>query len=212
MAADLVIVAAETDDGLGLFVIETTESGVSRRSLATLDLTRRLAEFVFRSASATRLAVSSDTGDVVRMVLDRAVLALGSEQVGGAQECLDMAVAYARSREQFGRAIGSFQAVKHRCADMLLEVEGARALVGYTAWAADNNDELPVLAGLVKATCSEAFVKVAADNIQIHGGMGFTWEHAAHLFHKRALGSAQLLGSAEQHRDSFLSRSPSLSG
>jgi len=130
------------------------------------------------------------------------MLALAAEQVGGAQRCLDMAVAYAKVRHQFGRAIGSFQAVKHMCADMLLEVESARSAAYYAAWAAaDGAADLPLVASLAKARCSEAYFQVAASNIQVHGGIGFTWEHDAHLYYRRAKSAEVMLGTPASHRE-----------
>ena len=122
-------------------------------------------------------------------------MALAAEQVGGAQRCLDSSVEYAKTRIQFGRPIGSFQAIKHKCADMLLEVESAKSAAYYAGWAAaEDSDELPVVASLAKSYCSEAYFHAAAENIQIHGGIGFTWEHPAHLYFKRAKSSELMLG------------------
>ena len=126
-------------------------------------------------------------GTCCRPVLDLAAVGLAAEQVGGAQKVLDMSVEYAKVRVQFGRPIGSFQAIKHKCADMLLEVESAKSAAYYAGWcASEMNDELPSVASLAKAYCSEAYFHAAAENIQIHGGIGFTWEHPAHLYFKRA--------------------------
>jgi alkylation response protein AidB-like acyl-CoA dehydrogenase len=129
-------------------------------------------------------------------------VALAAEQVGGAQKVLEMAVAYAEERVQFGRPIGSFQAIKHKCADMLLEVESAKSAAYYAGWCASElNDELPQLACLAKAYCSEAYFHATAENIQIHGGIGFTWEHPAHLYFKRAKSSELLFGDPTYHRE-----------
>src|SRR5436305_1153766 len=129
------------------------------------------------------------------------------EMVGGAQKVLEMAVDYAKVRVQFGRPIGSFQAIKHKCADMLLEVESAKSAAYYAAWAAaEDNEELPVVASLAKAYCSDAYFHAAAENIQIHGGIGFTWEHDAHLYFKRAKSSEILLGDATYHRELLAQR------
>jgi alkylation response protein AidB-like acyl-CoA dehydrogenase len=129
-------------------------------------------------------------------------VALAAEQVGGAQRCLDMAVEYAKQRVQFGRPIGSFQAIKHKCADMMVAVESARSAVYYAACVAeDDGDELPRVASLVKAYCSDAYFRCAADNIQIHGGVGFTWEYDCHLFFKRAKASETFLGDSAYHRE-----------
>jgi alkylation response protein AidB-like acyl-CoA dehydrogenase len=127
--------------------------------------------------------------------------------VGGAQKVLEMSVEYAKVRVQFGRPIGSFQAIKHKCADMLLEVESGKSAAYYAAWcAAEDNEELPVVASLSKAYCSDAYFHAAAENIQIHGGIGFTWEHPAHLYFKRAKSSEILLGDATYHRELLAQR------
>ena len=132
---------------------------------------------------------------------------VAAEQLGGAQRALDMAVEYAKVRHQFGRPIGSFQAIKHRCADLLLEVESLRSAVGYAAAAvAEGSAEIPALASLVKAYASETYFHVAAENIQIHGGIGFTWEHDAHLYFKRAKSSELFLGDGAYHRERLAAR------
>ncbi len=134
-------------------------------------------------------------------------MALAAEQVGGAQHVLDASVEYAKTRIQFGRPIGSFQAIKHKCADMLLEVESAKSAAYYAGWAAaEDSDELPVVACLAKSYCSEAYFHAAAENIQIHGGIGFTWEHPAHLYFKRAKSSELLLGDPSYHRELLAQR------
>ena len=135
-------------------------------------------------------------------MLQLAVVALASEQMGGAQECLDSAVQYAKDRVQFGRPIGSFQAIKHKLADMLLEVESGKSAAYYAAWCgAEMNDELTSVSSLAKAYCSEAYFHTTAENIQIHGGIGFTWEHPAHLYFKRAKSSELLFGDPTYHRE-----------
>ena len=142
-----------------------------------------------------------------RRVLDLVAVGLAAEQVGGAQKVLDMAVEYAKVRVQFGRPIGSFQAIKHKCADMLLEVESAKSAAYYGMWCAgEMNDELPSVASLAKAYCSEAYFHAAAENIQIHGGIGFTWEHPAHLYFKRAKSSELLFGDPTYHRELLAQR------
>ena len=148
------------------------------------------------------IGAEGSAADVVERTLRQAVVALAAEQVGGAQRCLDMSVEYAKIRMQFGRPIGSFQAIKHMCADLLLEVESARSAAYYAAWAAqERSDELPLVSSLAKAFCSEAYFRAAADNIQIHGGIGFTWEHDAHLYYRRAKSTELMLGTPEQHRE-----------
>ena len=138
-------------------------------------------------------------------MLDLAAIGLAAEQVGGAQFVLEMAVQYAKDRVQFGRPIGSFQAIKHKCADMLLEVESAKSAAYYAGWCASElNDELPSVASLAKAYCSEAYFHAAAENIQIHGGIGFTWEHPAHLYFRKARADAELAGPRELFTDRVL--------
>jgi alkylation response protein AidB-like acyl-CoA dehydrogenase len=200
--ADLLLVVANTNAGPSLFAVEGDAAGLGRELLHTLDETRKLAR-VSLSDTPGRL-VGTDGGGwaVVERVLDLASVALSLEAVGGAQRCLEMAVEYAKVRVQFGRPIGSFQAVKHRCANMLVEVEGAKSAAYYAAWcAAEVNEELPIGASLAKAYCTEVYATAAADNIQVHGGIGFTWEHPAHLYLKRAKSSELLLGDPATHRD-----------
>jgi alkylation response protein AidB-like acyl-CoA dehydrogenase len=200
--ADLVLVAAQTPAGLSLFAIDPAAGGMERELLHALDETRKLARIQLSGAPARLIGSEGAAWPVLDRVLDLASVALALESVGGAQRCLDMAVEYAKVRIQFGRPIGSFQAVKHRCADMLVDVEGAKSAAYYAAWcAAELNDELSVSASLAKAYCTEVYAKTAADNIQVHGGIGFTWEHPAHLYLKRAKSSELLLGDPAMHRD-----------
>lgn len=202
--AGLLLVAARAGKGVTLFLVDPASPGVSRRKLETMDMTRKLAEIAFDEVevlpAATLGAVGSGWPHIEHM-LAKAVVALAAEQVGGAQKCLDMSVEYAKVRHQFGRPIGSFQAIKHKCADMLVQVESARSAAYYAAWAAaEDNDELAQVAPLAKSYCSEAFFFCAAENIQIHGGIGFTWEHDAHLYFKRAKSSELLFGDPAHHR------------
>jgi len=149
-------------------------------------------------------------GDQGRLTADAGVTEMRDglvAQVGGAQRVLDSSVEYAKNRVQFGRPIGSFQAIKHKCADMLLDVESAKSAAYYAAWAAqERNDELPIAASLAKSFCSEAYFHCAAENIQIHGGIGFTWEHPAHLYFKRAKSSELFLGDPAYHRELLAQR------
>lgn len=205
--ANLFIVAARTDAGVSLFRVAGDATGIERTQLSTMDQTRKQAKIEFSSTPATLLGTDGGGWDVLETVLDLAVVALASEQVGGAQFVLDMAVQYAKDRVQFGRPIGSFQAIKHKCADMLLEVESAKSAAYYAAWcAAEMNDELPSVASLAKSYCSEAYFHAAAENIQIHGGIGFTWEHPAHLYFKRAKSSELLFGDPTYHRELLAQR------
>jgi len=172
-----------------------------------MDQTRKQAKIEFSSTPATLIGTDGAGWDALSTTLDLAAVALAAEQVGGAQECLDMSVQYAKDRVQFGRPIGSFQAIKHKCADMLLEVESAKSAAYYAGWAAaDRTDELPAVASLAKAYCSEAYFHASAENIQIHGGIGFTWEHPAHLYFKRAKSSELLFGDPTYHRELLAQR------
>ena len=205
--ADLVLVLARTDAGISLFAVEGDAAGLTRTPLATMDQTRKQARLEFADTPA-RLIESEGIGwDFVARVLDLAAVGLAAEQVGGAQKVLEMAVEYAKVRVQFGRPIGSFQAIKHKCADMLLEVESSKSAAYYGMWcAAEMNDELASVASLAKAYCSEAYFHAAAENIQIHGGIGFTWEHPAHLYFKRAKSSELLFGDPTYHRELLAQR------
>ena len=205
--ANLILVAARTDAGVSLFSVAGDASGLTREALATMDQTRKQARLTFDNTPATLIGTDGGGADTLERVLDLAAVGLAAEQVGGAQMCLDMAVEYAKVRVQFGRPIGSFQAIKHKCADMLLEVESAKSAAYYAGWAASElNDELPSVASLAKAYCSEAYFHAAAENIQIHGGIGFTWEHPAHLYFKRAKSSELLFGDPTYHREQLAQR------
>ncbi|MET9457562.1 acyl-CoA dehydrogenase family protein [Streptomyces canus] len=200
--ADVVLTVARTGDGIGVFWVDGDAAGLAREPLPTMDPTRRQARLDYRDVTATRLRTHGDGWDLVSEVLDRAAVALAAEQVGVASRALDMAVEYAKVRHQFGRPIGSFQAVKHLLADVLLEVESARAAAHYALLASENEDpELPAVASLAKAFCSDACVQATEQNIQVHGGIGFTWEHPAHLYLKRAKTSQLLFGDPAYHRE-----------
>jgi alkylation response protein AidB-like acyl-CoA dehydrogenase len=205
--AGLIVVAAHTDAGLSLFAVESDATGLTRTPLATMDQTRKQARLEFSSTPATLVGRDGDAAAGLEKTLQLAAVALAAEQVGGAQRVLDNAVDYAKNRMQFGRPIGSFQAIKHKCADMLLEVESAKSAAYYGAWAAaTDDDELALAASLAKSYCSEAYFHCAAENIQIHGGIGFTWEHHAHLYFKRAKSSELLLGDPAYHRELLAQR------
>ncbi len=206
-SADLILVAARTPAGISLFAVAGDAEGLTRTTLATMDQTRKQARLELSSTPARLIGTDGGAGPVLTRTLDLAAVALAAEQVGGAQRCLDMSVDYAKNRIQFGRPIGSFQAIKHKCADMLLEVESAKSAAYYAGWAAaEDSDELPVVASLAKSYCSEAYFHAAAENIQIHGGIGFTWEHDAHLYFKRAKSSELLLGDPSYHRELLAQR------
>ncbi len=205
--ANLIIVAARTAAGVSLFAVDGDAAGLTRTPLPTMDQTRKQARLEFASTPAVLIGVDGDAEPGLSKTLDLAAVALAAEQVGGAQRVLEASVEYAKTRIQFGRPIGSFQAIKHKCADMLLEVESAKSAAYYAAWAAaEDSDELPVVASLAKSYCSEAYFHAAAENIQIHGGIGFTWEHPAHLYFKRAKSSELLLGDPSYHRELLAQR------
>ena len=210
--ANLVVVAARTEgtsdeDGISFFAVDGDAGGLTRTALSTMDQTRKQARLDFENVSARPIGNPGSAWPALSKTLDQAAVGLANEMVGGAQKVLEMSVEYAKVRVQFGRPIGSFQAIKHKCADMLLEVESGKSAAYYAAWAAaEDNEELPVAASLAKAYCSDAYFHAAAENIQIHGGIGFTWEHDAHLYFKRAKSSEILLGDATYHRELLAQR------
>ncbi len=199
---DVLLVAARGNDGVAVYAVDAAAAGVQRTPLATLDLSRSEANVAFTDVPARLIAGPTDTSRVLDHALQVGAALLAVEQVGAAQHLLDLSVEYAKSRLQFGRPIGSFQAVKHRLADLLVDVEHARSTAYHAIWAlADGSDDPALATSIAQAVCSAALSHVATDTIQVHGGIGFTWEHQAHLYYKRAATDAVLLGGAEQHRD-----------
>jgi alkylation response protein AidB-like acyl-CoA dehydrogenase len=199
--ADTVLVTARGPRGVSLFSVAADDSGIERSPLFTMDQTRKLARLSFSATPAQLVGEEGHGWPIVERALRVGAVVLAAEQVGGAQRCLEISVEYAKERIQFGRPIGSFQAVKHRCADMLVAVEMARSAAAYASvCAANDSDDLAVAAAMAKSYCSEAYYRVAADTIQVHGGIGFTWEHPAHLYFKRAKSSELLLGTPRFHR------------
>jgi alkylation response protein AidB-like acyl-CoA dehydrogenase len=192
------------EEGISLLVVDADAPGVSRRRVETMDMTRKQAEVTFSGVRVPESSLLGHEGvgwSALQDTLTRAIVALAFEEVGGAQRCLDMSVEYAKQRVQFGRPIGSFQAIKHKCADMLVDVESAKSAAYYAGWAVTSeSDEVAIVAPLAKSFCSEAFFRCAAENIQIHGGIGFTWEHDAHLYFKRAKTDELLFGTPAWHR------------
>jgi alkylation response protein AidB-like acyl-CoA dehydrogenase len=211
--ADLLVVAARTarptkDDpahGVTLFLVPADARGVARTPLPTMDQTRKLAEVTLARVEVGPDAVLGTLHQgwtPLARVLDRAAVALCAEMCGGAQRVLELSTEYAKVRVAFGRPIGAYQAIKHRCADMLVAVENAKSITYYAAWAADQGaPDAPLAASMAKAFVSDAYRKVAGDGIQIHGGIGFTWEHDLHLYFKRAKGSEVTFGDATLHRE-----------
>ena len=208
--ADAVVVAARTgtgksEDGVALFLVPRGAAGVDVKLLPTMDQTRKLCEVTLKDV---RLGTESLLGGVgagwkpLARVLDRATVALCAEMCGGAQKVLDMTVEYAKIRQAFGRPIGSYQGVKHKAADMLVDVENSKSITYYAAWALDEGvTEGPLAASMAKAYVSDAYRRVSAAGIQLHGGIGFTWEHDLHLYFKRAKGSEFTFGDATYHRE-----------
>ncbi|WP_408899759.1 acyl-CoA dehydrogenase family protein (plasmid) [Nocardioides sp. R1-1] len=201
--ADFMVVAARTGESISLFTVESDAPGLTSRLEETLDQTRKFATVAFEDTPARLLGREGDGWETLRRVLDLAAVALSAEQVGGAQAALEMGVEYAKTRVQFGQPIGAFQAIKHMLADVMVEVESARSAmhVGLAAASGHDGPELPVVASLAKAYCSDVFEFASHENIQIHGGMGFTWEVPAHLYFKRAKAMALFLGDSDEHRE-----------
>ena len=209
---DLLIVAARAPkaagrEGLALFTLDANAAGVERRLLESTDPTRKIARIDFHGAHANLLGDLDDGAKSILRTLDQAAIALANEMMGGAQALLESAVNYAKLRVQFGRTIGSFQAIKHKLADMLLDVELAKSAAYYAAQAAAVDDpEWPALASLAKAAASETYLHTAAECIQIHGGIGFTWDNDTHLWFKRAKSSEVFLGQPSYHRELLMQR------
>lgn len=207
--ADQIIVAARTggsgEDGITLFLVDAKAPGVTITQLKTVDMTRRQCHVAFQDVAVARAQVLGEVGkgwSVLRRVLDQAMAGLSAEMVGTGQKALDMAVSYAKERVQFGKPIGSFQAVKHKCVDMMVQVENARSLTYYAAWTVDENtEEARQAVPMAKAYCSDMCKTVSSEAIQVHGGIGFTWEHDMHLFYRRGLASEAAFGSAPTHRE-----------
>jgi alkylation response protein AidB-like acyl-CoA dehydrogenase len=205
--ADFAVVAARTDHGVGVFAVDLHAAGVTRAPVRTIDPTRSHAHIAFAGAPAEPLAAGGDGWSLVERLLDRAAVLVAFEQVGGAQAALDMAREYALGRFAFGRPIASFQAIKHKLVDMYVASELARSNAYYGAWALSTNaPELPVAAAAARVSASEAYWLAAKENIQTHGGMGFTWEFDCHLHYRRAKLLALTLGSARRWKDLLIAR------
>ena len=207
--ADVLIVLAHTDTGLAAYHVDPAHDGVRVDALPTFDHTLRLARVDFDAAAATRIEATQPVWAAAKAALDLALVALAGHQVGGTRRVLDFTVEYARARVQFGRNIGSFQAIKHMAADLLLETESAISAARFAASTlADASTEAPEkvdeAVSLAAFACADAYVKTAADSIQMHGGIAFTWEHPAHLYLRAARSSAQLFGGSDRHRENYL--------
>jgi alkylation response protein AidB-like acyl-CoA dehydrogenase len=203
--ADLLIVAARVGTGLGLFCVPRSAAGVSIAALRSMDALRRLHRVELegvRLPEASLLGSNTEVWPKLQRVLDRGRVMICAEMVGGAEKCLEDSVRHAKERVQFGKPIGVNQAIKHKCADMLFEVESAKSITYYAAWAArEDNSEAPLAAAMAKAYVSDAYRHASAENIQIHGGVGFTWEYDCHLYFKRAKSDEAWLGDGSYHRE-----------
>ena len=207
--ADVLVVPVRTGgagpDGITMLLVERKAKGVGVRVLKTMDQTRKLCEVTFDGVTVGPDAVLGTVGAgwaLLDRLVDRAKVALCAEMCGGAQKVLEMSVEYAKVREQFGKPIGSFQAIQHKCANMMVQVESAKSATYYAAWAVANDvPEAHLAACMAKAYTSDAYRFVSAEGIQIHGGIGFTWEHDMHLYFKRAKGSEVTFGDATYNRE-----------
>jgi alkylation response protein AidB-like acyl-CoA dehydrogenase len=218
-SADLLIIAARVpgstgEAGISLFAVNADRTGIERQMLPTMDQTRRQARIQLKGLYLSADCLLGEFGagwPHLQRVLQLASIGLAAEQTGGAQQVLDLSVAYMQERQQFGRPIASFQALKHRAADMMLQVECARSASYYAACVAQEvldpegdpqvAAELPLAAALAKAHCSETYFHCASESIQLHGGVGFTWEYDPHLYFKRARASESFLGLPAWHRE-----------
>jgi alkylation response protein AidB-like acyl-CoA dehydrogenase len=209
--ADVILVIARSGAGLSAFAVDGDAPGLTKTSLPTMDQTRKQARLEFGATPATPVGAIGEAEPAFQRLLAIASAALAIEAVGGAQRALDMAVGYARTRLQFGRLIGSFQAIKHKCANMLLQVESAKSAAYYARGIVNAtvksevgtlqpDDDFWLSVSLAKAVCTDAFAHCAAENMQIHGGVGFTWEHPAHLYFKRAKANELMFGDPIFHR------------
>ncbi|MFV0294562.1 MAG: acyl-CoA dehydrogenase family protein [Hyphomicrobiaceae bacterium] len=187
IVADLCIVVAQTDRGIGLVLADLNHAGIKRETVETLDQSRKQARIEFKDVPGELLGAPGEGERLLRQLEDRAAILFAFEQVGGAQRCLEMARDYALERYAFGRPIGSFQAIKHKLADVYVATELARSNAYYGAWALSKNaPQLPLAAATARVSANEAFYQAAKENIQVHGGMGFTWAFDCHLYYRRA--------------------------
>jgi alkylation response protein AidB-like acyl-CoA dehydrogenase len=208
--ADVVLVPARTPEGLTVFLMDPRIGGVRVSPVSGMDLATRWATLTLERAAVGPEALLGTPGQaapLLQALLRRGAVGAAAEMLGAARRCLDMSVDYAKVREQFGQPIGSFQAIRHKCAEMLLEVENAHAATYYAAWAIDARAEDETLAAsIAKAYVSEAARKVCGEAIQVHGGIGFTWEYDLHLYFKRAKALEPMFGDADYHRELIVRR------
>lgn len=203
--ADVLIVLAQADRSLTAFVVEADSPGLQVSALPTFDRTLRMASVDFAGVAASLVEHTGDVAAAVKRALDLGLVALAGEQAGGAQRVLEFTVEYAKTRIQFGRQIGSFQAIKHMAADLLVETESAVSAARDAAAAlAEQRSNTAQAVSLAAFACADAYVKTTADSVQMHGGIAFTWEHPAHLYLRRARANAQLFGDSSYHREQYL--------
>jgi len=209
--ADVIAAVARTksdgnpEEGISVFLVPAKTKGITITQLKTVDMTRRLCHVKFDNVAVEASALLGKENQgwaIVRRTLDIATAALSAEMVGTAQKALDISVDYAKTRVQFGKPIGSFQAVKHKCVDMMVAVENARSITYYACWTVDERTpEAATAVPMAKAYASDMAKNVTSDAIQVHGGIGFTWEHDMHLYHRRGLAGEANLGNAPVHRE-----------
>jgi len=205
--ATFAVVAAQGDGGLSLYLVDLDADGVSRESITSFDPSRSMAHIEFSNAAAELLGEAGQGGALAEHVLDRAAVLMAFEQLGAAQACFDGTKAFTQGRYAFGRPVASFQAIKHRLADMWCELELARSNAYYGAWALSNEeDELGVAACIARIQASEAFDDLAVEMVQLHGGVGYTWEYDCHLFYRRAKLLAAALGTPAVWKDKLIDR------
>lgn len=205
MSADVVFLTAEAPAGPSLFAVGPGATGVMRHRADSLDLTREFAVLELRDAPARLIGAEGGAEPVIAALRRRRAAALACEQLGAAERALEMAVAYLGVRVQFGRVIGSFQALKHRCADLAISLDDARSAVSYVVWAMDHApDEADLAASMAAAVTTSTLLHCAKENVHLHGGIGFTWEHPAHLYYRRAVSNAGLYGDVAHHREATL--------
>jgi alkylation response protein AidB-like acyl-CoA dehydrogenase len=206
-AAGLILAVVTSGGGTSVYAVDPSTAGVTVVALSGLDLTRRQSKLRLDDAPATLIGVHGAAAGAVASMMDHASLALAAEQAGACGHLMRLCVDYAKTRQQFGRPIGAFQAIKHKLADMAFDVERMDSIVRHAATAAaEGSPEFSVIASTAKVFCSEAFFRIAAETIQVHGGIGFTWEHEAHLYFRRAKSSEYLLGSPVAHREVLLQK------
>lgn len=200
--ADFAIVLAEGEQGRSLYLVDLNDAGVKRRAVQSMDPSRSQAELVFEGVSAELVGEAGKGAELIEALYDKAAVLFAFEQIGGGQAAMNMGMEYAKSRFAFGRAVASFQAIKHKFADMFVALELARSNAYYGAWALSSEaDELPLAAATARTSATDAYYDITKENIQAHGGMGFTWEFDCHLYYRRAQLLASIIGGLPVWRE-----------